>query len=172
MSGKVTLVIGGAASGKSAFAEDLVLKTQRNRIYLATARVQDDEMAHKIERHKSLRGEGWTTIETPLSPARSLERLTADDTALIDCATMWLMNHLMDESDLEAARDDLVAGLRACAAECVIVTNELGLGIVPADALSRRFRQQQGELNQTLAAQADTVYNVIAGLPQLLKGVA
>ena len=172
MSGKLTLVIGGAASGKSAFAEELVVKSERNRLYLATARVLDDEMVAKVARHKKLRGAGWKTLETPLDPQTALQGCTDKDMVLLDCATMWLMNHLMDETDMGAARADLVKGLTDCAADCVIVTNELGLGLVPADALSRRFRQEQGELNQVLAAQADTVYNIIAGLPQILKGNA
>lgn len=172
MSGKLTLVIGGAASGKSAFAESLVTQTRQNLIYLATSRVLDDEMANKVERHKVMRGAGWQTLETPLTPEVALRECTARDAVLLDCATMWLMNHLMDENDLARARIELIAGLKNCAADCVIVTNELGLGIVPSDPLSRRFRQEQGELNQALTAQVGTVYNVIAGLPQLLKGSA
>ncbi|MEP5154991.1 bifunctional adenosylcobinamide kinase/adenosylcobinamide-phosphate guanylyltransferase [Planktotalea sp.] len=170
MSGKLTLVIGGAASGKSAFAENLVLKSGKNRTYLATARVLDPEMEHKVTRHKEMRGQGWNTLETPLTPETALLKVDAKQIVLLDCATMWLMNHLMDETDLPQARTNLLTGLVKCEADCVVVTNELGLGIVPADPLSRRFRQEQGELNQHLAAAADTVYNVIAGLPQLLKG--
>ena len=172
MSGKLTLVIGGAASGKSAFAEKLVADTGKNRIYLATARVFDDEMAIKVGRHKDMRGAGWHTVETPLTPETALDECASADVALLDCATMWLMNHLMDESDLASARINLLEGLTRCKADCVIVTNELGLGIVPADPLSRRFRQEQGELNQLLAATSDTVYYVIAGLSQRLKGSA
>ncbi len=172
MSGKLTLVIGGAASGKSAFAEKLVKNTGKRRIYLATSRVFDDEMVAKVERHKDMRGAGWHTIETPLSPQDALTEFNEGDVVLLDCATMWLMNHLMDETDLAAARSALIDGLIACKADCFVVTNELGLGIVPADPLSRRFRQEQGELNQHIAAKADCVYNVVAGLPQLLKGSA
>lgn len=170
MSGKLTLVIGGAASGKSAFAENLIVQSGLSRVYLATARVLDDEMGVKVERHKQMRGEGWKTLETPLSPADELTDLHAHEAVLLDCATMWLMNHLMDKTDISMAETALIDGLCACKADCVIVTNELGLGIVPADALSRKFRQKQGELNQRLAANADTVINVIAGLPQILKG--
>jgi adenosylcobinamide kinase/adenosylcobinamide-phosphate guanylyltransferase len=170
MSGKLTLVIGGAASGKSAFAEHLVVQSGLSQVYLATARVLDDEMGVKVERHKQMRGAGWQTLETPLSPEDELADLNANQAVLLDCATMWLMNHLMDETDMSAAESALIDGLCTCKADCVIVTNELGLGIVPADALSRRFRQKQGELNQRLAENADTVINVIAGLPQVLKG--
>ena len=170
MSGKLTLVIGGAASGKSAFAETLVKNTGKPRIYIATARVLDDEMNSKVARHKDMRGANWITCEAPLAPEDILKTSSARDVVLLDCATMWLMNHLMDDSDLAAAETRLVDSLRACAADCVIVTNELGLGIVPADQLSRRFRQAQGELNQRLAKNADTVVNIIAGMPQVLKG--
>lgn len=170
MSGKLILVIGGAASGKSAFAENLVLKSPQKRVYIATARILDDEMIDKVERHKLARGEGWTTFETPLAPEEILTSCTASQIVLLDCATMWLMNHLMAQSDFAIAQRSLLEGLGTCGADCVVVTNELGLGIVPADALSRKFRQAQGELNQQLAAQADTVVNVIAGLPQVLKG--
>lgn len=170
MSGKLTLVIGGAASGKSAFAENLVVKSGKSRIYIATARVLDDEMSTKVERHKKMRGAGWETFETPLAPTDVLSPRDDSEAVLLDCATMWLTNHLMDETDLIAAETSLIEGLRQCRADCVIVTNELGLGIVPADALSRRFRQAQGELNQRLAAQADTVVSIVAGLPNVLKG--
>ncbi len=170
MSGTLTLVIGGAASGKSAFAEDLVVKTSKDRVYIATARVLDAEMEHKVARHKNMRGEGWRTFETPLSPEDVLVQCSATDAVLLDCATMWLMNHLMDKTDMQDAEDALLNVLTNSEAECVIVTNELGLGIVPADALSRRFRQAQGELNQRLAAKADRVINIVAGLPNVLKG--
>ena len=170
MSGKLTFVLGGAASGKSAFAENLVVNADKTRIYIATARVLDDEMTNKVLRHKEMRGAGWETFEEPLSPANVLNARNASETVLLDCATMWLMNHLMEEADLDTAQAELLDGLNTCAADCVVVSNELGLGIVPADPLSRKFRQAQGELNQRLAAQADTVVHVVAGLPNVLKG--
>lgn len=170
MSGSLTLVIGGAASGKSAFAENLVINSGKPRLYIATARVLDEEMAQKVARHKDMRGAGWETIETPLAPEQALTTRPKGEAILLDCATMWLMNHLMEDSDLALAEQNLLDALKRCEADCTIVTNELGLGIVPADPLSRRFRQAQGELNQRLAAASDTVVNVIAGLPQVLKG--
>lgn len=169
MAGKFILVIGGAASGKSAFAESLIIDSGLSRIYLATSRAYDDEMRDKIARHIEMRGAGWDTVEDPLEPGNTLKQAGADKAVLIDCATMWLTNHMMDESDLGAAEARLTEALRRSDALCVLVTNEVGQGIVPADALSRRFRQLQGELNQRLAAQADVVINVIAGLPQVLK---
>jgi len=170
MSGKLTLVIGGAASGKSAFAENLVRDSRLKRVYIATARVLDHEMEKKVKRHKKMRGDGWLTIEEPLAPEAAIAMHGADKAILLDCATMWLMNHMMDETDYDSAEGSLLHALATSTSHCVVVTNELGLGIVPADALSRRFRQAQGELNQRLAARADVVVNVMAGLPNVLKG--
>ena len=170
MSGTLTLVIGGAASGKSAFAENLIVQSQKTRIYIATARVLDGEMGEKVQRHKDMRGDGWDTFETPLAPETVLRDRSANEAVLLDCATMWLMNHLMDETERDLAEGNLINALISSEAECVVVTNELGLGIVPADPLSRAFRQAQGELNQQLALHADRVVYIVAGLPSVLKG--
>jgi len=166
----LSLVLGGAASGKSLFAEGLVRGTGRSLIYFATARAHDDEMRAKIERHQRLRGSGWRTIEEPLEVGRTLAGLSGDTAILLDCATMWLSNHLLAENDLEEAEAGLMAGLSLCAAAVVIVSNEVGLSVVPENALARRFREEQGRLNQKLAAKAGLVVNVVAGLPQVLKG--
>ena len=166
----LTLVLGGAASGKSAFAESLVTETGRTPVYLATAQAHDDEMRLKIDRHKDRRGQGWHTVEAPLDPGRALAAIGSDRAVLVDCATMWLSNQLLADNDLPQAEAELVEGLALCPAPVVIVSNEVGLSVVPENALARRFRQAQGELNQTLAAKADLVVNVIAGLPMALKG--
>lgn len=166
----LTLVIGGAASGKSACAEALTLRAGRAPVYLATAQAHDAEMRDKIARHRADRGTGWTTIEAPMDVGPALDRVTNQQIVLLDCATMWLSNHLIAGDDLDRARDGLMDALDACAAPVVIVTNETGLGIVPENALARQFRQAQGVLNQALAARAVLVVNVIAGLPQVLKG--
>ncbi len=166
----VTLVLGGAASGKSAFAEDLVRRSGRGLVYLATAEVQDEEMRAKVERHRRLRGEGWQTIEEPRAPGRTLVGISGDRAVLLDCATMWLAHHLSAGSDLAEEEAGLMAGLALCAAPVVIVSNEVGLSVVPDNALARRFREAQGRLNQKLAARAGLVVQVIAGLPQVLKG--
>ncbi|WP_171101034.1 bifunctional adenosylcobinamide kinase/adenosylcobinamide-phosphate guanylyltransferase [Ruegeria sp. HKCCD7255] len=166
----LTLVLGGAASGKSAFSEQLVVSSGKNRVYLASSQVFDDEMRQKVERHIVQRGAGWTTIEAPFDLDPALCDLTADDACLIDCATMWLTNHLLAEHDLQAQQDALLQALRDCAAQVVIVSNEVGHGIVPDNALSRRFREAQGRLNIALAAQADLVVQITAGLPLVLKG--
>jgi adenosylcobinamide kinase/adenosylcobinamide-phosphate guanylyltransferase len=166
----LTLVLGGAASGKSAFAETLVARTGRERVYLATAQAFDDEMRDKIDRHQQMRGQGWRTIEAPLDLGRALAAISGDQAVLLDCATMWLSNQMLAENDLPQAEAELMAGLALCSAPVVIVSNEVGLSVVPENALARRFRQAQGELNQKLAAKAGLVVNVLAGLPQVLKG--
>jgi adenosylcobinamide kinase / adenosylcobinamide-phosphate guanylyltransferase len=167
---KFTFVLGGAASGKSLFAEQLVGKSEKKRIYLATSQVFDSEMRTKVDRHLTQRGTDWTTIEEPLDLGPALAKMNADQTCLLDCATMWLSNHLLAENDLETAQSDLIAALRACSADVVIVSNEVGHGIVPDNALSRRFREAQGRLNIALAAEADLAVLVTAGLPLVLKG--
>ncbi|WP_298850510.1 bifunctional adenosylcobinamide kinase/adenosylcobinamide-phosphate guanylyltransferase [uncultured Ruegeria sp.] len=170
MSPDLTLVLGGAASGKSVFAEELVASSRKNRVYLATSQVFDDEMRQKIDRHLKQRGNGWSTVEEPFDLGPVLARLSPDQICLIDCATMWLSNHLPAETELEQAQADLLEALRACPAQIVIVSNEVGYGIVPDNALARRFREAQGRLNIALAAQADLVVQVAAGLPLVLKG--
>jgi len=166
----VSLILGGAASGKSAFAEGLVARAGARGIYLATARVLDDEMRGKVDRHRRLRGAGWHTVEEPLHLGAALAAVGPGAVVLLDCATMWLSNHLMDGNDTQAAEADLMAGLESCAAPVVVVSNEVGLSVVPDNTLARRFREAQGRLNQALAARAGLVVNVVAGLPQVLKG--
>ncbi len=166
----LTLVIGGAASGKSNFAEQLVETSGRAKIYLATAQALDSEMTAKIIRHQSSRRKCWRTIEAPLDLSAPLANATTNDTVLVDCATLWLTNHLLAETDLEAAEATLLTALATCKASVVVVTNEVGAGIVPENVLSRRFREAHGLLNQRLAKQADLVVTVIAGLPMVLKG--
>lgn len=166
----ISLVIGGAASGKSSFAETLVTGTGRSRVYLATAQAFDEEMREKLARHRDRRGSGWRTVEEPFDVGRALAGISGDSAVLLDCATMWLSNHLLAENDLAEAEAGLMAGLALCAAPVVIVSNEVGASVVPENAMARRFREQQGRLNQRLAAKAGLVVNVIAGLPQVLKG--
>ncbi|WP_299080810.1 bifunctional adenosylcobinamide kinase/adenosylcobinamide-phosphate guanylyltransferase [uncultured Ruegeria sp.] len=170
MNPDLTFVLGGAASGKSAFAEQLVVSSGKNRVYLATSQVFDDEMQTKIERHVSQRGAGWHTVEAPFDLAPVLADLDPDQICLIDCATMWLSNHLLAKRDLNQEQSALLAALRTCRAQAVIVSNEVGYGIVPENALARQFREAQGRLNIALAAQANLVVQVTAGLPLVLKG--
>lgn len=166
----LTLVVGGARSGKSAFAEGLVTASGRARRYIATAEAWDDEMRDRIARHQSDRGPAWTTVEAPLDLAAALAGARSDEAVLVDCATLWLTNHLLAEHDLAAETAGLLAALAASPAPVVIVSNETGWGIVPENALARRFRDEQGRLNQRLAAVSGLVVTVIAGLPMVLKG--
>ncbi|MBE0412077.1 bifunctional adenosylcobinamide kinase/adenosylcobinamide-phosphate guanylyltransferase [Yoonia sp.] len=166
----LTLVLGGAASGKSAFAESLVLQGAHAPVYIATAQIFDDEMAAKVSRHRDQRGNGWTTIEEPLNLPAALARCTPDQAVLIDCATLWLTNVILGDHDIAAHTNRLCDALRTCPARVVIVSNEVGQGIVPDNALSRKFRNAQGTLNQIIATKADLVVAVMAGLPLVLKG--
>lgn len=170
MRSRVTCVLGGAASGKSAFAEEFTRSRDMRMTYLATSRVLDDEMREKVARHAARRDAAWRVVEEPLEPGAVLAGLDAGDICLIDCATMWLSNHLLEGSELTAAQDRLLAAIEATPAAVVVVTNEVGHGVVPDNALARQFREAQGRLNIALAAQADLVVQVIAGLPLALKG--
>ena len=168
--GKLSLVLGGAASGKSARAEALIVASGLSRVYFATAQAFDDEMEDKILRHQEMRGPDWRTVEEPLDIAAALEGVREGEAVLLDCVTLWLSNHLLEESDLEAETERLLAALEACPAPVVVVSNEAGMGVVPDTSLGRRFRNAQGRLNQELAAKADLVMAVMAGLPMVLKG--
>ncbi len=165
-----TFVLGGAASGKSAFAEGLVVASGKPRVYLASMQAHDAEMKNKIRDHQVSRGGDWRTVECPLDVAEALAEIGQDEIALFDCATMWLTNHLLAENDLETESQKLLAAIRACKGQLVVVSNEVGMGIVPDIALARRFRNEQGRLNQKLAAASDCAVMVVAGLPVLLKG--
>lgn len=167
---KLSFVLGGAASGKSRFAEGLVQRTGKSKIYIATAQAFDDEMHAKIADHKKVRGADWHTIEAPLDITGALKSASPDNVVLIDCVTLWLSNLLLDNADVTDAQAQLLAGLSASNAPVVIVSNEVGQGIVPETSLGRRFREAQGRLNTALAAQADLAVLVTAGLPQVLKG--
>ena len=170
MSANVTFILGGAASGKSAFAERLCVNSTKDRVYWATAHIFDTEMREKVSRHLTLRGSDWTTVEEPETASRVLSDLSSAQICLMDCATMWLTNHLLADHDLTEAESELLTAIDACRADLVIVSNETGLGIVPENALARRFREAQGRLNIALAARADRVVQVTAGLPLVLKG--
>jgi adenosylcobinamide kinase/adenosylcobinamide-phosphate guanylyltransferase len=167
---RLSVVLGGAASGKSAFAERLVRAGGGAPVYLATAEARDAEMAAKIAAHRAARGPGWRLVEAPLEPGLALAAAQPGEAVLLDCATLWLTNHLLAGNDLAEAEARLMAGLDACPVPVVIVTNEVGGGVVPETALGRRFRAAQGGLNQRLAARAGLVVMVIAGLPLVLKG--
>lgn len=165
-----TLVLGGARSGKSAFAERLVLASGLEPVYLATAAAGDAEMAERIAHHRERRGPAWRTVEEELDLAGAIAREAQPSRALlVDCLTLWLSNLMFAERDLEAETAKLLAALGAAKAPVVLVSNEVGLGLVPDNALGRRFRDAQGRLNQAVAAAMPHVVFVAAGLPLTLK---
>lgn len=165
------LVLGGARSGKSAFAEARAEDSGLGKVYLATGRAFDGEMHERIAIHKKRRGVGWTTIEEPLELAAALaEAATPGTIVLVDCLTLWLTNLMMAERDIDAAVDGLLRTLTGASAPIVLVSNEVGLGIVPENRMARDFRDHAGRLHQQIAAQADEVYFVAAGLPLKMKG--
>jgi len=169
--GTVTLVLGGARSGKSRFAEGLAAATGLDLVYVATAQAFDDEMRDRIARHRADRaGGGWRTVDAPMALADVVVAETAPKTALlVDCLTLWLTNVMLADLDVEREADGLLAALGAAQGPVVLVSNEVGYGIVPENALARAFRDHQGRLNQRAAAIADRVTLVAAGLPLDLK---
>lgn len=167
---KLTFVLGGAASGKSAYAEKLVGDCGAPKVYIATAQIYDPEMRRKVDNHIEMRGPDWLTIEAPLDVASVLAEIQSDQVVLLDCATMWLTNHLLAENDIARESDALIKALLNCPGHVVVVSNEVGMGIVPDNSLARQFRDLQGRLNQSLANASELTVFVIAGLPQVLKG--
>ena len=164
----ITLILGGARSGKTAHALAAAEATGRGLVMIATAEALDAEMAERIARHRAERGPRWRTLEAPLDLAGALTQVSAGETAVVDCLTLWVSNLMHAECDLEAEAARLIAALPG--RDLVLVSNEVGLGIVPDNALARRFRDAAGRLNQQVAAAADRVVFVAAGLPLVLKG--
>jgi adenosylcobinamide kinase/adenosylcobinamide-phosphate guanylyltransferase len=165
-----TLVLGGARSGKSAFAEKLVGDSGLAKVYLATATAGDDEMKLRIARHRTQRGEGWTTVEEPLALVDALTReATRGRAVLVDCLTLWLSNLMLAERDPDVEARRLTRFLGVARYPVVLVSNEVGLGLVPDTPLGRRFRDAQGRLNQIVAALVPNVVFIAAGLPLWLK---
>jgi adenosylcobinamide kinase/adenosylcobinamide-phosphate guanylyltransferase len=162
-------VIGGARSGKSAYAEHFVMVHPPPWLYVATAEAGDDEMKVRIGEHRSRRGDRWRTIEAPRDLAGELQQAPTM-VALVDCLTLWLSNLMLTERDIDAEILHLEQIIFARQAPLVLVSNEVGSGIVPDNALARRFRDWQGRLNQRIAASADRVVLMVAGLPMVLKG--
>ncbi len=170
MTARHVLVLGGARSGKSSHAEDLVTATGLRRIYIATAETGDGEMVERVRLHQVRRGEGWRTVEEPLALADCLKREASPAHAiLVDCLTLWISNLMFSEADVEAEVEALAAELPSLQGMVCIVSNEVGLGIVPDNALARRFRDLAGIANQRLAAACGEVVFVAAGLPLRLK---
>lgn len=166
---KLTLVLGGTRSGKSAYAESL-FEGVETPLYLATGTAGDGEMSERIAAHRERRGECWKTIEEPIGLAAALLRESRpDQPILVDCLTLWLGNLMGGERDVNQLFDALISVLPRLKGPVVLVSNEVGSGIVPDNALARRFRDHAGDLHQRVAAIADSVVLVTAGLPITLK---
>ena len=165
----LTLVLGGARSGKSRYAEDALERSPAPWLYVATGQAWDEEMRVRIQAHRTRRRDGWTTIEAPVALAAALDDAGARP-VLVDCLTLWLTNLLLGEHDIEHAVTAFITALARRAAPVILVASEVGLGIVPENALGRRFRDEAGLLHQRIAALADRVVFVVAGLPMAVKG--
>jgi adenosylcobinamide kinase/adenosylcobinamide-phosphate guanylyltransferase len=163
-----TLILGGARSGKTAFAEAQAKSFKGKRAYIATAEAFDDEMRSRIDRHQSDRGDGWRTIEAPLDLVTALSACE-EEIIVVDCITVWLGNLMHHGRDCSTEVASLCAVLAGKKQRVLIVSNEVGLGIVPENAMTRQFRDHQGFANQKIAAIADEVIFVAAGLPLILK---
>jgi adenosylcobinamide kinase/adenosylcobinamide-phosphate guanylyltransferase len=171
----MTLITGGARSGKSAFALSLARRQYKNRAFVATAVATDDEMRERIDRHRKERGDAFLNVEESLDLASAVARLPADiEVAVIDCLTVWLGNvyHAVGDDERKVAEhvDALVNGLTAARCDLLVVTNEVGWGIVPENALARSYRDMAGRLNRMVASKAACVYMVTCGIPQRIKG--
>ena len=164
---RLTLVLGGARSGKSRYAEELLMRAPSPWTYVATAEAFDDEMRDRIAHHRARRDERWQTLDAPLALAATIP--TLQKPSLIDCLTLWLSNTMLAGRDVEAETGRLLTALEAAPGPLVAVSNEVGLGLVPETPLGRTFRDAQGRLNQKVAAAADRVVFMAAGLPLNLK---
>ena len=169
--GKSVLVLGGARSGKSSYAEKMVESSGLQPLYLATGRAFDKEMENRIAIHRDRRGSEWQTVEEPLDLIGALTLNAATDRfVLVDCLTLWLTTLMKAERDITTETASLVAMLPNLAGPVVFVSNEVGLGIVPENRMAREFRDHAGFLHQAVAAIADEVYFMAAGLPLRMKG--
>ncbi len=170
MSHETTLILGGARSGKSEFAEDLVLKSGLSPVYLATGRAFDDEMVERIETHQDRRGEEWETVEEPLALVDALSHAALPGRmVLVDCLTLWITNLMMAEANVEKEARELAGFLKQASVPIVLVSNEVGQGVVPETRMAREFVDLSGLVHQQIAKVANHFYFVTAGLPQKLK---
>jgi adenosylcobinamide kinase/adenosylcobinamide-phosphate guanylyltransferase len=173
MTNRIYFITGGARSGKSAFAEKVAGNLNGKRAYIATAQAFDAEMAERIAKHQKSRGDAWDTYEEPLAVDELLQKLSGRYAViLLDCLTLWLSNviaHTDGDDGVFRKMDRLVAAVQACKGACILVSNEVGLGIVPDNPLARKFRDMAGVLNQRMAAVADEAYFTAAGIPMKIK---
>jgi adenosylcobinamide kinase / adenosylcobinamide-phosphate guanylyltransferase len=165
----LTLVLGGARSGKSGFAQVQAEAQGGRLVMIVTGQAFDDEMRARIEQHRRERGAAWHTVEAPLDLPQALEALSEDDVVVVDCLTLWLSNLMLSEQAVAPETTKLLAALSQMTNPVWLVSNEVGLGIVPENALARRFRDEAGRLHRLLAAQADHVVLMVAGLPLTVK---
>ena len=165
-----TLVLGGINSGKSVFAEALITNQTTTPYYVATSVVLDHETRDKVDAHQTMRGPNWHTIEEPVDLAAALEQLPAGSVVLVDCLTMWLNNLMYHELDVDGFTDHLLETVAQSELDITFVSNEVGLGGISENSLTRKFARFQGTLNQRIAEQSDRVAFVAAGLPMWLKG--
>jgi adenosylcobinamide kinase/adenosylcobinamide-phosphate guanylyltransferase len=166
----LTLVLGGARSGKSRYAESLIETLPPPWIYIATAEALDAEMAQRIALHRSRRNGPWQTVDAPHDLAGAVANVPKGSAVLVDCLTLWLSNRMLSEADMDDEIERLEAALTKHDGAIVLVSNEVGSGIVPDSALARRFQDLQGRLNQRIAAKASRVVLMVVGLPLHLKG--
>lgn len=169
--GRLTLVLGGARSGKSRHAQILAMATPPPWIYVATAQALDEEMTDRIAKHKVARGDGWSTIEEPIELARTVTEAPETAPVVVDCITLWLSNLMLGEHDVDAAVAEFIKCLDGRRAPTIVVSNEVGTGLVPETALGRAFRDQAGLINQLLAVNAHQVLYMVAGLAMSLKAL-
>ncbi|MEK9936716.1 MAG: bifunctional adenosylcobinamide kinase/adenosylcobinamide-phosphate guanylyltransferase [Rhodobiaceae bacterium] len=170
MAPRIRFVLGGARSGKSAYAESLALKSGGDLVYIATAEIFDEEMEARIDLHRQRRGPEWKLVEAPVDLPQAIRASDGENTViLVDCLSVWTTNLLIHDQDIAQSRDALLETLRDCHGSLVLVASETGLGIVPDNALSRRFRDANGLLNQAVAATADEVFFMIAGIALRIK---
>jgi adenosylcobinamide kinase/adenosylcobinamide-phosphate guanylyltransferase len=168
------LVLGGARSGKTGFAERLAMRSGQRPAYLATAEALDEEMRERVRTHKQQRGSAFATIEAPIELSAALVRAAREhDVILVDCLTLWITNMIVANRNVAAAVDELIATLGQIeSTRVILVSNEVGLGIVPDNAMARMFRDLAGSAHQRLAEICEDAYFVVAGLPMVLKGTA
>lgn len=167
---KIVFVLGGARSGKSRFALETASTIPGKKAYIATAQALDDEMEQRIARHKAERHAEWKTFEEPVNLQDLITKIHAThDVLLIDCLTLWITNLMLGSHNIDGKVQPFIEALSVCQASVFMVSNEVGLGIVPDNRLSREFRDIAGTLNQRVAAIADEVYFIAAGLPLRIK---
>ena len=177
MKEKIQFILGGARSGKSQFAEDLALKLFRNKdadgtklVYVATAEVFDEEMRLRIDQHKARRGSEWKLCEAPIDLPLMIQKVDTSNTIiLVDCISVWITNLLINGLNVDDYRKNLIQKLSMLNGQIILVSSETGLGIVPDNRLSRQFRDANGLTNQSIAGAANSVFFLVAGIPQKIK---